>query len=60
MRSHWLKFSDGSDVRKALRYTHATDEAKGRAVDNRMNPIGPSDKSVANENGSAALAVSHF
>src|SRR5689334_7368577 len=35
-----------SDVRMALRYTHATDEAKRRAVENLAKPIGPSDESV--------------
>jgi hypothetical protein len=40
-----------SDVRMALRYTHATDEAKGRAVEKLVKPIGPSDESVTNEKG---------
>ncbi|MEK6335676.1 MAG: tyrosine-type recombinase/integrase [Acidobacteriota bacterium] len=38
-----------SDVRMALRYTHATDEAKRRAVENLVRPIASSDESVANE-----------
>ena len=40
-----------SDVRMALRYTHSTDEAKRRAVENLAKPIGPSDESVTNEKG---------
>ncbi len=32
-----------SDVGMALRYTHATDEAKRRAVENLVRPVGPSD-----------------
>jgi hypothetical protein len=40
-----------SDVRMALRYTHATDESKRRAVENLAKPIGPSDESVTNEKG---------
>jgi hypothetical protein len=40
-----------SDVRMALRYTHATDEAKRRAVENLVRPNGPSDELVTNENG---------
>ena len=40
-----------SDVRMALRYTHATDEAKRRAVENLVRPVGPSDESVTNEYG---------
>lgn len=43
-----------SDVRMALRYTHATDEAKRRAVENLAKPIGPSDESVTNEKGRVA------
>ena len=43
-----------SDVRMALRYTHATDEAKRRAVENLVKPIGPSDESVTNEKGRVA------
>jgi integrase len=43
-----------SDVRMALRYTHATDEAKRRAVRNLVKPIGPSDESVTNEKGRVA------
>ena len=43
-----------SDVRMALRYTHATDEAKRRAVENFSKPIGPSDESVTHENGRVA------
>jgi hypothetical protein len=35
----------------ALRYTHATDESKRRAVENLVKPIGPSDESVINEKG---------
>jgi hypothetical protein len=35
-----------SDVRMALRYTHATDEAKRRAVENLVREKGPSDESV--------------
>jgi hypothetical protein len=34
-----------SDVRMALRYTHATDEAKRRAVDRLVNPASISDAS---------------
>ena len=30
-----------SEVRIALRYTHATDESKQRAVENLLKPIGP-------------------
>ena len=37
-----------SDVRMALRYTHATDESKRRAVENLVKPIGPSDEWVTN------------
>ncbi len=43
-----------SDVRMALRYTHSTDEAKRRAVENLVRPNeleGPSDESVTNEKG---------
>ena len=40
-----------SDVRMALRYTHATDESKRRAVENLVKPIAPCDESVTNENG---------
>jgi hypothetical protein len=40
-----------SDVRMALRYTHATDEAKRRAVENLVREKGPSDESVTNEKG---------
>ena len=43
-----------SDVRMALRYTHATDESKRRAVENLVKPIGPSDESVTNEKGRVA------
>lgn len=46
-----------SDVRMALRYTHATDEAKRRAVENLVKPDnkgGPSDESVTNEKGRVA------
>ena len=43
-----------SDVRMSLRYTHSTDEAKRRAVENLANPIGPSDESVTNEKGRVA------
>jgi integrase len=46
-----------SDVRMALRYTHATDEAKRRAVENLVKPKiagGPSDESVTNEKGRVA------
>ena len=43
-----------SDVRMALRYTHATNEAKRRAVENLVKPIGPSDESVTNEKGRVA------
>jgi len=42
------------DVRMALRYTHATDAAKRRAVENLVKPIGPSDESVTNEKGRVA------
>ena len=38
----------------ALRYTHSTDEAKRRAVENLVKPIGPSDESVTNEKGRVA------
>ena len=38
----------------ALRYTHSTDEAKRRAVENLAKPIGPSDESVTNEKGRVA------
>ncbi len=43
-----------SDVRMALRYTHATDEVKRRAVENLVRPVGPSDESVTNEKGKIA------
>jgi len=43
-----------SGVRMALRYTHATDESKRRAVENLVKPIGPSDESVTNEKGRVA------
>jgi integrase len=43
-----------SDVRMALRYTHATDEAKRRAVENLVKFNGPSDESVTNEKGRVA------
>jgi len=46
-----------SDVRMALRYTHATDETKRRAVENLVRPNGlggPSDESVTNEKGKVA------
>ena len=43
-----------SDVRMALRYTHATDEAKLRAVENLVREKGPSDESVTNEKGRVA------
>ena len=42
------------DVRMALRYTHATDEAMRRAVENLVRPVGPSDESVTNEKGRVA------
>jgi hypothetical protein len=35
----------------ALRYTHATNEAKRRAVENLVKFNGPSDESVTNEKG---------
>jgi hypothetical protein len=40
-----------SDVRMALRYTHATNQAKRRAVENLVKFNGPSDESVTNEKG---------
>ncbi len=40
-----------SDVRMALRYTHATNEAKRRAVENLVKFNGPSDESVTNGKG---------
>src|SRR5258708_21638806 len=43
-----------SDVRMALRYTHATDEAKRRAVENLVRPVASSDESVTNEKGRVA------
>jgi integrase len=46
-----------SDVRMALRYTNATDEAKRRAVENLDKPKelrGPTDESVTNEKGRVA------
>ena len=43
-----------SDIRMAMRYTHATDEAKRRAVENLAKPIGPGDESVTNEKGRVA------
>ena len=43
-----------SDVRMALRYTHATAESKRRAVENLVKTIGPSDESVTNEKGRVA------
>jgi len=43
-----------SDVRMALRYTHATDEAKRRAVENLVRKKGPRDESVTNEKGRVA------
>src|SRR5436190_199259 len=46
-----------SGVRMALRYTHATDEAKRRAVENLVKTIGPSEESVTKENGSVADMV---
>jgi hypothetical protein len=50
MHSHWLKSSDGQMFEMALRYTHATDEAKRRAVESRVNPVGPSDESLTKKN----------
>ena len=38
----------------ALRYRHATDEAKRRAVENLVREKGPSDESVTNEKGRVA------
>jgi hypothetical protein len=38
----------------ALRYMHALDEAKRRAVENLVKPIGPSYESVTNEHGRVA------
>ena len=38
----------------ALRYTHATDEAKRRAVENLVRKKGPSDESVTKEKGRVA------
>src|SRR5438045_5709771 len=43
-----------SDVRMALRYTHATDKAKRRAVENLVRPVASSDESVTFEKGRAA------
>jgi integrase len=43
-----------SDVRMALRYTHATDEAKRRAVENLVRPVASSDESVTFEKGRVA------
>jgi len=43
-----------SDVRMALCHTHATDEAKRRAVENLIMPIGPSDEWVTKEKGRVA------
>ena len=43
-----------SDIRMALRYTHATDDAKRRAVENLARPKAPSDESVTNEKGKVA------
>jgi integrase len=43
-----------TDVRMALRYTHATDEAKRRAVENLVRPVASSDESVTNEKGKVA------
>jgi integrase len=43
-----------SDVRMALHYTHSTDEAKRRAVENLVKFNGPSDESVTNEKGRIA------
>lgn len=43
-----------SDVRMALRYTHATAEAKRRAVENLVRSVASSDESVTNEKGKAA------
>jgi len=43
-----------SDIRMALRYTHATDEAKRRAVENLVAPNRASDESVTNEKGKVA------
>ena len=49
-----------SDVRMALRYTHATDEAKRRAVENLVRPMGSSDESVTNgKRQGSGLALSH-
>ena len=41
----------------ALRYTHATDEAKRRAVENLAKPIRPSDESVNRVGGGVTSAV---
>src|SRR5205807_243298 len=46
-----------SDVRMALRYTHATDEAKCRAVENLVRPVASSDESVTNEKGRVAACL---
>src|SRR2546421_4270808 len=43
-----------SDIRMALRYTHATDDAKRRAVENLAQPKASSDESVTNEKGKVA------
>lgn len=43
-----------SDIRMALRYTHATDEAKRRAVENLVTPNRVSDESVTKEKGKVA------
>lgn len=49
-----------SDVQMALRYTHSTDDAKRRAVENLVRPNGASDESVTNEKRQGARpAVSH-
>jgi hypothetical protein len=43
-----------SDIRMALRYTHSTDEAKRRAVENLVRTHRPSDESVTHEKGKVA------
>jgi integrase len=49
-----------SDIRMALRYTHATDEAKRRAVENLVKNNRTGDESVTNEKRQGAHpAVSH-
>ncbi|HLA11694.1 MAG TPA: hypothetical protein VJ023_13985 [Pyrinomonadaceae bacterium] len=39
---------------RTLHYTHATDEAKRRAVENLVRPVASSDESVTNEKGRVA------